>query len=89
MLVNSQKKACWCKIHFISEQGFKTLTDAEASKLKSTDPDHATRDLFESIKKGDYPAWKAYFQIMPFEDAATYKFDPFDITKVWPHKDCK
>lgn len=78
---------CWVKIHLLTEQGIKNLTRDEASRLAGTDPDHATRDLFESIRRGEYPAWKVYVQIMTPEDAKTYRFDPFDITKVWPHAD--
>ncbi|MFZ3109833.1 MAG: catalase [Rectinemataceae bacterium] len=78
---------CWVKIHFLTEQGIKNLTRDEASRLAGTDPDHATRDLFESIRRGEYPAWKVYVQIMTPEEAETYRFDPFDITKVWPHAD--
>ncbi|KAG2382586.1 hypothetical protein C9374_005166 [Naegleria lovaniensis] len=86
-LVNQQGEGFWCKIHFKTEQGIKNLTVEEAVRLAGEDPDHATRDLFNTIKQGTFPAWKVYFQIMPLEDAAKYKWDVFDITKVWPHKD--
>ncbi|MCR3842121.1 catalase, partial [Pseudomonas aeruginosa] len=45
------------------------------------------RDLYESIEKGDFPRWKMYVQIMPEKEAATYRYNPFDLTKVWPHGD--
>jgi len=77
----------WVKYHFKTDQGIKNLTREEAEKLKGMDPDHATRDLYESIKKGDCPSWTLQVQIMPPEDAEDYRFDPFDVTKVWPHGD--
>lgn len=55
--------------------------------MKSIDPDHATRDLFEAIERGEYPAWNINVQIMKPEEAENYRFNPFDITKVWPHGD--
>jgi len=85
--VNASGKACWVKYHFKTETGIANLTSEEASALAAKDPDHATRDLFEHIKGGGIAAWKAYVQIMPYEDAATYRYDPFDITKVWRYKD--
>jgi catalase len=77
----------WVKTHFITDQGIKNLTRSEALRLMSDDPDHATRDLYESIKKGEYPAWTVSIQVMTAEEAKHYRFDPFDITKVWPHAD--
>ena len=55
--------------------------------MKGVDPDHATRDLYEAIERGEYPAWKVYAQIMTPEQVENYRFDSFDITKVWPHGD--
>ncbi len=77
----------WVKYHFKTAQGIKNLTRQEAAELVGSDPDHATRDLFESIEKGNYPAWNVEVQIMTPEEAENYRFDPFDITKVWPHDD--
>jgi len=77
----------WVKYHFKTDQGIKNLTRDEAEKLKGMDPDHATRDLYDSIKKGDYPSWTLQVQIMSPEEAEDYRFDPFDVTKVWPHGD--
>jgi len=86
-LVNARGEGVWCKIHFKTETGIKNLNREEAIKLAGTDPDHATRDLFETIAKGGEASWRAYLQIMPFEDAPKYRFDITDMTKVWPHKD--
>ena len=84
---NDKGEYYWVKFHFKTEQGAKTLTRQEAARLAGEDPDQATRDLFNAIKNGDYPAWKVYVQIMMPEDADQYRFHPFDITKVWPHSD--
>lgn len=84
---NNKGDYYWVKYHFKTDQGIQNLTRDEAEKLKGTDPDHATRDLYESIKKGDYPSWTLQVQIMSPEEAEDYRFDPFDVTKVWPHGD--
>ena len=77
----------WVKYHFKTEQGVKNLDVNLAAKLAGENPDYHTEDLFNAIEKGDFPAWKLYVQIMPLEDADTYRFDPFDVTKVWSQKD--
>jgi catalase len=86
-LVNKRGEAFWCKFHFHSDQGHKNLTIEEATKLAGEDPDHATRDLFDNIKNGNFPSWTAFIQVMPVDDAPKYRYDVFDVTKVWPHKD--
>jgi catalase len=63
------------------------LTQEEADRLAGIDSDYHRRDLFEAIKRGDYPSWTLKMQIMPFEQAASYRLNPFDLTKVWPHRD--
>ncbi|MBC8131466.1 MAG: catalase [Deltaproteobacteria bacterium] len=85
--VNADGKACWVKYHFRTETGIANLNAEEASAVAAKDPDSATRDLFTHIQGGGTAAWKAYVQIMPIEDAETYRYDPFDITKVWRFKD--
>ena len=87
MWYNDQRHYFWVKTHIRSDQGFQTLTLEEATQLKSLDPDHATRDLFEAIAGGECPTWTVHIQVMTPEQAETYRFDPFDITKVWPHGD--
>lgn len=86
-LVNSQGKAHFVKFHFKNDKGAKNLSADEAGKLSGSNPDYATKDLFDAIEKGDYPTWTAQIQVMPIEDALKYKWNPFDVTKVWPHKD--
>jgi catalase len=85
--VNKQGQAFWVKMHFKTETGIKNFTHEEAVKVAGEDPDHATRDLFNHIKNGGEAAWKMSIQVMAFEDASKYRFNPFDVTKVWPHKD--
>jgi catalase len=87
MWYNAAGEHVWVKYHFKTEQGISNLTAEEAALLKSADPDHATRDLRDAIERGDFPSWRLEMQIMAPEDAKTYRFDPFDITKVWPHAD--
>ncbi len=77
----------WVKMHFKTEQGNRTFTRQQAQEMAAKDPDHATRDLFESIKRGEFPGWKVYIQVMKPEDAGTFRYDPFDVTKVLPHGD--
>ncbi len=87
MWYNEKGEYVWVKYHFKTAQEIKNLTRQEAAELVGSDPDHATRDLFENIEKGAYPAWNVEVQIMTPEEAENYRFDPFDITKVWPHDD--
>ncbi len=87
MWVNANGEKFWVKYHFKTDQGIENLTQAEADRLAGADGDYHRRDLFNSIKQGDNPTWTLQVQIMPFEDARTYRFNPFDLTKVWPHAD--
>jgi catalase len=87
MWVNAKGERFWVKYHFKTDQGIEFLTQAEADRIAGEDSDYHRRDLFEAIKRREYPSWTLNMQIMPFEDAATYRFNPFDLTKVWPHAD--
>ncbi len=84
---NAEGDGVWIKYHFKTEQGVKNLAAATAAKIAGENLDYHTEDLFNAIEAGDFPAWKLYVQIMPLEDANTYRFDPFDVTKVWSQKD--
>lgn len=86
-LVDAHGKRVWVKFHFRTRQGIRNLTDEEAAAIRAKDPDSHGRDLYEAIGRGDFPRWTLYFQIMTEEQARTYKENPFDITKVWSHKD--
>jgi catalase len=85
--VNEDGEAVWVKYHFKTDQGVKNMTADVAGKIAGENPDYHTEDLFNAIETGDFPSWTLYVQIMPFEDANTYRFDPFDVTKVWSHDD--
>jgi catalase len=87
MWVNAKGERFWVKYHFKTDQGIDFLTQEEGDHLAGTDGDYHRRDLFEAIKRGDYPSWTLKMQIMPFADAETYRFNPFDLTKIWPHSD--
>jgi catalase len=87
MWINAKGQQFWVKYHFKTDQGIEFFTQHEADQMASADTDYHTRDLFEAIERGDHPSWTLYMQIMPFEDAKTYRFNPFDLTKVWPHSD--
>ena len=85
--VNEAGDVHFVQYHFKTDQGIKNLTGDQAAKLKSEDPDYATRDLHDTIERGDPPSWTWYVQIMPEADAENYKYDITDITKVWSHND--
>jgi len=85
--VNQQGEIFWVKFHFKTQTGIQCLTQQEADSLLSSDLNNATRDLYETIEQGETPTWKMMVQIMPEEDAKNYKFDIFDVTKVWPYAD--
>ena len=85
--INANNERYWVKFSFKTEQGIQNLTDAESTELIGRDRESAQRDLFDSIEKKDFPRWTLFVQIMPEKDAATYHINPFDLTKVWPHKD--
>lgn len=87
MWVNEGGEKFWVKYHFKTDQGIEFLEQDEADKLAGTDGDYHRRDLFDSIKEGNHPSWTMKVQIMPFEEAKTYRLNPFDLTKVWPHAD--
>ncbi|PTL78501.1 catalase [Vitiosangium sp. GDMCC 1.1324] len=85
--VNAKGERFWVKFHFKTDQGIQTLTSEEAAAIGGKDPQHHQRDLYAAIQRGDYPSWTLKVQVMPEADAATYRFNPFDLTKVWPYKD--
>lgn len=85
--INAAGERFWVKFHFKSQQGIANWTNDEAAKVVAGDRESAQRDLYEHIEQGNYPRWKLQVQIMPEADAATYRINPFDLTKVWPHAD--
>ena len=87
MWVNAAGEKHWVKYHFHSQQGVENLTGDEAEQIAGADADFHRRDLFDAIGRGEFPSWKLSVQLMPYEDAKTYRYNPFDLTKVWPHSD--
>jgi catalase len=87
MWVNAKGDRHWVKYHFHTQQGMKFFTNQEASAMSGSDADFHRRDLFEAIARGEHPNWILSVQIMPYEDAKSYRLNPFDLTKVWPHAD--
>lgn len=85
--INAQNERHYVKFHFLTKQGIKNFTDAEAAAMKSQDPDFAQRDLLDNIDAGNFPRWDMKIQVMTEAESRTYHINPFDLTKVWPHGD--
>ncbi|MBC7848218.1 MAG: catalase [Chitinophagaceae bacterium] len=85
--INADNQKHWVKFHFKTQQGIKNFTNDEAVKMKGEDPDHAQRDLVTAIDAGDFPRWDVKVQIMTTEQAKTFRWNPFDLTKTWSQKD--
>ena len=86
-MVNAKGEASLVKFHFKTDVGIKNFSAEEADKMKSVNSDFATQDLFEHIEKGESATWSMKIQVMPEKDAENYKWNVFDVTKVWPHSD--
>ncbi|NUQ70255.1 MAG: catalase [Chthonomonadales bacterium] len=86
-LVNRDNQRFWVKFHFKTLQGIQCMTDDEAEALIGLDRETHQRDLFDAIARGDHPRWRMMVQVMPEADAARTPYNPFDLTKVWPHRD--
>lgn len=86
-LYNDKNERVWCKFHFRTQQGIKNLSNEEAAKINGMDREHHGMDLFNAIENGDYPKWTMYVQIMTEEQAKNHYENPFDITKIWRHKE--
>jgi catalase len=85
--INAQDERFWVKFHFKTMQGHKYWTNAEAAQIIGKTRESAQEDLYNAIDKGNFPKWKFYVQIMPEKDAEKTPYNPFDLTKVWPHGD--
>ncbi|MFY0477057.1 catalase [Achromobacter marplatensis] len=85
--ISPDNQRCWVKFHWRTQQGIRTLSDADAGEIIRHDRESFQRDLFEAIERGDFPRWTLCVQIMPESDAEKVPYHPFDLTKVWPHKD--
>ena len=87
MWVNAGGEKFWVKYHFHTEQGMEFFSNDEAATMAGSDADFHRRDLFSAIARGEHPSWTLSVQVMPYADAKTYRFNPFDLTKMWPHAD--
>ncbi|NIA67825.1 catalase [Pelagibius litoralis] len=85
--INADNERFWVKFHFKTRQGHKFLTNAESNKVIGESRETYQEDLFGAIEGGDFPLWDLKVQIMPEEDAEKTPYNPFDLTKVWPHAD--
>ena len=85
--INADNRRYWVKFHFKTQQGIQCIPPEEAARIAGENPDYHTCQLFDAIEHGDYPKWTFSVQIMPEAEAETYVWNPFDLTKVWPHAD--
>ena len=83
--INADNQRFWVKFHLKTDQGIKNVTNEEAATIVGINPDHSTHDLFHAIEKSDCPSWTFYVQLMPEQAAENCNYNPFDLTKVWPH----
>ena len=86
-MINSKNERVWVKFHFKTQQGIKNFTGPEAEAMKAHDMDYSQRDLVNAINKKDFPKWALKIQVMTSEQAKKFKWNPFDLTKVWPYAD--
>jgi catalase len=86
-LLNAANERFWVKFTLKTQQGIQNLSDAEAGQLIAGDRETHQRDLYESVERRDFPRWTLFIQVMPENEAGSYHLNPFDLTKVWPHKD--
>ncbi len=84
-LMNAANERHWVKFHLKTQQGIRNLSDEEAEAMIAKDRESHQRDLYDSIENDDFPRWTMFIQVMPEKDASTCPFNPFDLTKVWPH----
>lgn len=85
--INAKNERFWVKFHLRTQQGIQNLTDSEAEAIIAKDRESHQRDLYENIEKGNFPKWTFYVQIMTEEQAKKSPYNPFDLSKVWPHGD--
>ena len=86
-LVNEAGNPVYCKFHYKTDQGIDCILPSEAGKLAGSDPDYGIKDLYENIASDNFPTWTLFIQVMTYEQAETYRWNPFDLTKIWPHSE--
>ncbi len=84
-LINAAGERVWCKFHFVNLQGIRNMTDEESAATIAADRESHQRDLFEAIARGEFPRWRLCIQVMTQAQAQNFRWNPFDLTKVWPH----
>lgn len=85
--INAANERFWVKFHFRTNQGIQCMLQEEADRIAGENPDYHTQQLFDMIEGGEYPSWTFSVQVMPEVEAEEYRWNPFDLTKVWPHGD--
>ncbi|WP_052207393.1 catalase [Sinomonas humi] len=85
--INASGERFWVKYHFHTNQGVENLTNEEAQRIAGENADYYIQDLYENIEEGNFPSWELFVQVMPYEEAKTYRYNPFDLTKTWSKKD--
>eukprot|EP01099_Mayorella_cantabrigiensis_P008716 TRINITY_DN825_c0_g1_i1.p1 TRINITY_DN825_c0_g1~~TRINITY_DN825_c0_g1_i1.p1 ORF type:complete len:500 (-),score=93.99 TRINITY_DN825_c0_g1_i1:88-1587(-) len=83
--VNAQGQGVWVKFHWVSDQGIKNLSADEAHKLSADNPDYSIQDLYNAIARNEHPSWTLKIQVMTEQEAVKFRWNPFDLTKIWPH----
>ncbi|MDR1297417.1 MAG: catalase [Deltaproteobacteria bacterium] len=86
-LINAKNERVWVKFHLATQQGVKNLSDADAAKIVAGDRESHQRDLYAAIERGDFPRWTMSVQVMTEAQAGAHYENPFDISKIWPHKE--
>ncbi|XP_058796800.1 catalase [Phymastichus coffea] len=84
-LINDKNEMVYCKFHYKTDQKIQNLFQDKADQLASSDPDYSIRDLYNAIASDNYPSWTFYIQVMTASQAESFRWNPFDLTKVWPH----
>ena len=82
--INDRGEAHLVKYHWVPKEGVRNLTAQQAAEIQAKEHNHATRDLFQAIERGDYPSWELQVQLMPDGEHPELDFDPLDDTKLWP-----
>ena len=82
-MINAANERVWVKFHLKTKQGIKNFSHDEAVKMKGENPDFAQEDLVDAIENGNFPKWTMYIQVMTEEQAKEFRWNPFDVTKVW------
>src|SRR5262249_45622605 len=86
-LLNAANERVWVKFTLRTQQGIRNLTDEEAVELVGCDRESSHRDLVQAIESGQFPRWTLCIQVMTESEARRHRYNPFDLTKVWPHAD--